>query len=202
MVNDFRQIEWDQAIEDDCRQIVRLAVREDLDRLFDWTTVCLVPTGTSGRAAVVARQAGIACGLRAAQLALSEMDAGVKWTSVLDDGAPATAGATLATLHGEARSLLTGERILLNLDDSSIFPVDHPNYGMRRGPRTPFRVPTARGSIVEFPMPTLSLRGARSPFGGGAYLRLLPYWYTRWGIRFLNEKEGQPACVYVHPWEI
>jgi polysaccharide deacetylase family protein (PEP-CTERM system associated) len=86
--------------------------------------------------------------------------------------------------------------------DSSIFPVDHPNYGMRRGPRRPFRVPTARGVIVEFPMPTLSLGGARSPFGGGAYLRLLPYWYTRWGIRFLNEKEGQPACVYVHPWEI
>ncbi len=74
--------------------------------------------------------------------------------------------------------------------DSSIFPVDHPNYGMRRGPRTPFRVPTARGTIVEFPMPTLSLGGARSPFGGGAYLRLLPYWYTRWGIRFLNEQEG------------
>ena len=86
--------------------------------------------------------------------------------------------------------------------DSSIFPVDHPNYGMPRGPRTPFRVPTVRGTIVEFPMPTLELGGARSPFGGGAYLRLLPYWYTRWGIRFLNEREGQPACVYVHPWEI
>jgi polysaccharide deacetylase family protein (PEP-CTERM system associated) len=86
--------------------------------------------------------------------------------------------------------------------DSSIFPVDHPNYGMPRGPRTPFRVPTVRGTIVEFPMPTLELGGSRSPFGGGAYLRLLPYWYTRWGIRFLNEREGQPACVYVHPWEI
>jgi polysaccharide deacetylase family protein (PEP-CTERM system associated) len=86
--------------------------------------------------------------------------------------------------------------------DSSIFPVDHPNYGMARGPRRPFRVPTSRGTIVEFPMPTLELGGARSPFGGGAYLRLLPYWYTRWGIRFLNEREGQPACVYVHPWEI
>lgn len=86
--------------------------------------------------------------------------------------------------------------------DSSIFPVDHPNYGMRKAPRTPFRVPTSRGTIVEFPMPTLSMGGARSPFGGGAYLRLLPYWYTRWGIRFLNEREGSPACVYVHPWEI
>ncbi len=86
--------------------------------------------------------------------------------------------------------------------DSSIFPVDHPNYGMPRGPRTVFKVPTARGTIVEFPMPTLEWGGTRSPFGGGAYLRLLPYWYTRWGIRFLNGREGQPACVYVHPWEI
>jgi polysaccharide deacetylase family protein (PEP-CTERM system associated) len=86
--------------------------------------------------------------------------------------------------------------------DSSIFPVDHPNYGMRSGPRTPFRVPTASGPIVEFPMPTLEIGRARSPIGGGAYLRLLPYWYTRWGLRFVNAREGQPICVYVHPWEI
>ncbi len=86
--------------------------------------------------------------------------------------------------------------------DSSIFPVDHPNYGMPRGPRQAFRVPTACGPIVEFPMPTLEIGTVRSPIGGGAYLRLLPYWYTRWGLRFVNEREGQPACVYVHPWEI
>lgn len=86
--------------------------------------------------------------------------------------------------------------------DSSIFPVNHPNYGMPRGPRRPFRVPTSSGAIVEFPMPTLELAGSRSPIGGGAYLRLLPYWYTRWGLKFVNEREGQPACVYVHPWEI
>jgi len=86
--------------------------------------------------------------------------------------------------------------------DSSIFPVHHPNYGMPRGPRTPFRVETRSGPIVEFPMPTLELAGSRSPLGGGAYLRLLPYWYTRWGLRFLNHREGQPFCVYVHPWEI
>ena len=86
--------------------------------------------------------------------------------------------------------------------DSSIFPVLHPNYGMPRGPRTPFRVETNHGAIVEFPMPTLEFAGSRAPFGGGAYLRLLPYWYTRWGMRYLNEREGQPTCVYIHPWEI
>ena len=53
MAKEFRQIEWDAVVEDDCRQIVRLAVREDLERLFDWTTVCLVPSEAEGRAAVV-----------------------------------------------------------------------------------------------------------------------------------------------------
>lgn len=85
--------------------------------------------------------------------------------------------------------------------DSSIFPVQHPNYGISTAPRFPFRVNTPFGEIVEFPMPTLEWVGKRSPFGGGAYLRLLPYWYTRWGIRYLNTKEEQRACVYVHPWE-
>ena len=59
----------------------------------------------------------------------------------------------------------------------------------------------AQGPIVEFPLTTLQLLGWRSPFGGGAYLRILPYWYTRWGIRFLNTQENRPVCVYVHPWE-
>ena len=86
--------------------------------------------------------------------------------------------------------------------DSSIFPVKHLNYGMPTAPRFPFRVETRFGPIVEFPMPTLSLGSARSPIGGGAYLRLLPYRYTRWGIRYINNRENQPVCVYLHPWEL
>ncbi|HKM84425.1 MAG TPA: XrtA system polysaccharide deacetylase [Candidatus Acidoferrum sp.] len=86
--------------------------------------------------------------------------------------------------------------------DSSIFPVKHPNYGMPKASRDPHRIETPSGSIVEFPMTTLELAGLRSPFGGGAYFRLLPYWYTRWGIRFLNERECRSVCVYLHPWEL
>ncbi|MGB2641874.1 MAG: XrtA system polysaccharide deacetylase [Candidatus Acidiferrum sp.] len=86
--------------------------------------------------------------------------------------------------------------------DSSIFPVRHINYGMPEMSRSSFVVNTSHGPIVEFPMTTLELAGARSPLAGGAYLRLLPYWYTRWGIRYLNRHENRPVCVYVHPWEI
>ncbi len=86
--------------------------------------------------------------------------------------------------------------------DSSIFPVQHPSYGMPDAPRFPFIVDTPAGPLVEFPMPTLSLAGKRAPFGGGAYLRLLPEWYARWAIQFVNWREKQPVCVYLHPWEL
>ena|SRR5882762_1722273 len=86
--------------------------------------------------------------------------------------------------------------------DSSIFPVNHPNYGIPDASRDPHRVQTPSGSIVEFPMTTLEFAGMRSPFGGGAYLRLLPYWYTRWGVRFLNARENRSVCLYLHPWEL
>ncbi len=86
--------------------------------------------------------------------------------------------------------------------DSSIFPVEHPSYGIPDAPRTPYWIQTASGRILEFPMPTLSIGSMRSPIGGGAYLRLLPYRYTRWSIRHLNEHENFPVCVYIHPWEL
>jgi nicotinate-nucleotide pyrophosphorylase (carboxylating) len=112
---EFTQLDWDDAVEEDCRQIVRLAVREDLDRLFDWTTLSLVPSGTMARAAVVSRAQGVACGLRAAKLAAAEMDAGIQFEIQLDDGARMNPGDRLATVSGPARSLLSSERILLNL---------------------------------------------------------------------------------------
>jgi hypothetical protein len=40
------------------------------------------------------------------------------------------------------------------------------------------------------------------PIGGGGYLRLFPFWMTRWGLRRINRRERQPAMVYLHPWEI
>ena len=95
--------------------------------------------------------------------------------------------------------------ILTELDfkyDSSVFPIRHANYGWPLAPRFPFSIKTPSGAITEFPMPTVQWRGARAPIGGGAYLRLLPYWFTRWGIRHMNDSEGLAACLYLHPWEL
>ena len=115
MAKEFHQIDWDAAVEEDCRQIVRLAVREDLDRLFDWTTLALVPSGQAGRAAMVSRQGGVVAGMRAAQVAIGEMDVHLQLDVSLDDGRQVAAGRPWATVAGPARSLLTAERSLLNL---------------------------------------------------------------------------------------
>jgi len=37
--------------------------------------------------------------------------------------------------------------------------------------------------------------------GGGAYFRIFPYRYTAAGIRRINDDDGKPACIYIHPWE-
>lgn len=114
MLRDFAQLTWNEQVIDDCRQLVRLAVREDLDRCWDWTTVALVPGTGRGGAVLAARQSGVICGLRAAELALQEMHADVTWQASVEDGATVAPGTALAHLQGSARDLLTCERIALN----------------------------------------------------------------------------------------
>lgn len=87
--------------------------------------------------------------------------------------------------------------------DSSIFPVRHDLYGLPGFGRFPKVVESeAAGEIFEIPPSTLSILGRNIPFGGGGYLRLYPIALTEWGVRSMNEKEGRPAVVYIHPWEI
>lgn len=115
MVKEFQQVEWGTEIEDDLRQIVRLAVREDLDRFHDWTTVSLVGADTQGRAAMVARQPGIMAGLRAVPVVLDEMQASIEFRSLVNDGDAVEAGQIVGELAGNARDMLTCERPILNL---------------------------------------------------------------------------------------
>ena len=86
--------------------------------------------------------------------------------------------------------------------DSSIFPIRHDIYGIADAPRIPFRVETAGSSLMEYPITTFRFLGSSNmPVGGGGYLRMLPDWYTNFGIRRAHS-EGLPLIVYLHPWEI
>ena len=115
MPPDFHQLDWDSAIEDDLRQLVRLAVREDLGRQNDWTTVALVAPEAQGRAAIVARQPGVVAGMRAAPILIDEMQAAIEWHPRAADGDQIEAGERVAGLAASARDMLTCERPLLNV---------------------------------------------------------------------------------------
>ncbi|MCI0332628.1 MAG: carboxylating nicotinate-nucleotide diphosphorylase [Planctomycetes bacterium] len=115
MPKDFQQLAWDATIEDDLRQIVRLAVREDLDRQQDWTTVALVGPDVQGRAALFARQPGVIAGLRAVPVVIDEMHAAIEFQPRANDGDQVPSGTIIAELAGTARDMLTCERPLLNL---------------------------------------------------------------------------------------
>ena len=54
-------------------------------------------------------------GIPAAQLALAEYDAEMNWNAAIADGTAVVPGATIATISGSARNLLTAERTVLNL---------------------------------------------------------------------------------------
>ena len=115
MKHDFAPVEWNEQLEDDCRQIVRLAVREDLDRFCDWTTVSLVPADAQAEAGIVSRDSGIISGLAVLKTAIDEMNANIRVELHLQDGMQVSPGDVVATLTGSARDMLTTERILLNL---------------------------------------------------------------------------------------
>lgn len=86
--------------------------------------------------------------------------------------------------------------------DSSIYPVRHDRYGIPAWPRQIQRIDRTGGSLWELPGSTVQYAGMNLPMGGGGYFRLLPYGWTRNGIRTLNVAEGSPAIFYLHPWEI
>jgi len=86
--------------------------------------------------------------------------------------------------------------------DASIFPIRHDRYGIPVSARHPYAIPRSRGALIEVPGSTTRLGPLNLPIAGGGYFRILPYWWTRWGIERVNRQEGRPAVFYLHPWEI
>lgn len=119
--------------------------------------------------------------------------------------------AGVAVVGYRAPSYSITERSLWALDilihegyafDSSIYPIRHDRYGIPRWTRHIHRIDRAGKYLWELPGSTVRHLGTNLPMGGGGYFRMLPYWWTRRGIRRLNDVEGRPAVFYLHPWEI
>jgi len=86
--------------------------------------------------------------------------------------------------------------------DSSIFPVHHDRYGWPGAPTQVHRLTREKGSLIEFPLSTVSLMGYRLPVAGGGYFRLYHYLLSRMLLRLSLRQTNQPFIFYLHPWEI
>lgn len=84
---------------------------------------------------------------------------------------------------------------------SSVAPVAHDHYGWREAPRFAFK-PLPWSDLIEIPVTTALFAGKRLAAGGGGFFRVLPYGFSRWAIRQVNQRDGRPAVFYFHPWEI
>jgi nicotinate-nucleotide pyrophosphorylase (carboxylating) len=93
--------------------LIRRALAEDIGR-GDVTTEATIPAGVRASARIVAREAGVVAGLPVAQRIFAALDPNVRFEALVADGDTVEAGATLARISGEARALLTGERVALN----------------------------------------------------------------------------------------
>jgi len=82
---------------------------------------------------------------------------------------------------------------------SSIYPVRHDHYGSPDAPRFAHQV---RPGLMEVPPTTLRLFSRNLPSSGGGYFRLFPYALSRWMLRQVNQRDGESAIFYMHPWEI
>jgi nicotinate-nucleotide pyrophosphorylase (carboxylating) len=94
--------------------VVRAALLEDLGRAGDVTSAACVPANATLNVAFVFRATGVIAGLQCAKLAAELVDPTLIWTTDHDDGASVAAGTTIATLSGNARSILAAERVALN----------------------------------------------------------------------------------------
>jgi nicotinate-nucleotide pyrophosphorylase (carboxylating) len=95
--------------------IVRHALSEDLGRAGDITSEATIPRERKARVVAVARQAGTIAGLTVGMSAFSLFDPSLRVVASAHDGDRAAKGTRLATVEGAARSILSAERVALNL---------------------------------------------------------------------------------------
>lgn len=95
-----------------CRQLVKLALEEDLGQAGDLTSQAVIPTDLKGQGTFVARGRGVIAGLPAVALVLSEVDPNLKFWPIIEDGSPIQS--PIADVEGSTRSILAAERTALN----------------------------------------------------------------------------------------
>lgn len=104
-----------QALARARRRVVARALAEDLGDAGDVTTAATVSPTVIGSAHVIVRAAGVLAGVDVLAEVFQQVDPRVEVRVLLRDGDRVERGDVVASVHGRLRSLLTAERVALNL---------------------------------------------------------------------------------------
>ncbi len=95
------------------RRLAENALLED--RAYDdITTAALVPEDQQGRGVLLAKAEGVVAGLPMAQAVFAALDASLRFTPLVEEGARVGRGDRLAVVEGAVASILRAERVALN----------------------------------------------------------------------------------------
>jgi nicotinate-nucleotide pyrophosphorylase (carboxylating) len=95
-------------------RLVHAAIEEDLGGGKDVTSEATVPAGSCATATLLAKQDLVVAGLEVARAAFRLRDASVSWSTPTKDGDRVASGTCFGTITGDARALLSAERVALN----------------------------------------------------------------------------------------
>ena len=93
---------------------VNAALAEDLGLRGDITTDATVAADAVIEAVIAARAPGVISGLQVAQAAFAALDPSIRFETLIADGNAVSAGSIIARVSGNARAILTAERVALN----------------------------------------------------------------------------------------
>ncbi len=94
--------------------LVRAALAEDLGRGGDVTSASVIPANAEARVAMTARGAGVICGLDLAKIAFKAIDPALDVQQLKKDGDGVRKGDIVMKISGNARAILSAERVALN----------------------------------------------------------------------------------------
>lgn len=95
--------------------VVRAALAEDLGHAGDVTSLATIDADARFAAVFAARRDGRIAGLDCARIAVGVLDPTASFETITPDGSDAAPGQILARVDGNARALLSAERVALNL---------------------------------------------------------------------------------------
>jgi nicotinate-nucleotide pyrophosphorylase (carboxylating) len=101
------------AVAVDTLRVVYAALAEDVGA-GDVTTEATVDADATGEAVLLLREAGVVCGLDAAEAVFRALDTDVRFETLVEEGAPVDSETVVARVSGLERAILTGERTALN----------------------------------------------------------------------------------------